>query len=111
MAVYRISPMLWTDATGGTSMTVYYIDRSAPGLPTACTRRPKEDPASVWDGTTSQRLLPPPGSFTTERAVTWSTLPQWLSYAQTQGYTLGATFATQKLTPYTDIYITGPSSS
>ena len=104
-AVYRISPMLWTDAREGRSLQVYRIDRVAPGLPTACTRRPKEDPGSVWDGTTALRLLPPPGSGC-EQAVTWATLPAWLSFAQAQDYSIPPL---HKLTPYGDVYITGPS--
>jgi hypothetical protein len=109
-ALYRIAPMLWTDATGGgaAAQTVYAIDRAAPGLATACTRRPKEDPASTWEGTTVLRLLPPPSDTSGARAVTWATLPSWLSYAQSQGYTIGGAIPIHKLTPYSDFYISGP---
>jgi hypothetical protein len=102
--LYRIAPMLWTDATNG-AQTVYCIDRAAPGLATACTRRPKEDPASTWDGTTALRLLPPPSDLSGARAVTWSTLLAWISYAQSQGYTVNTPL--HKLTPYSDFYMSG----
>jgi hypothetical protein len=63
----------------------------------------KEDPAYYWDGPIFQRLLP-----TTDKinAVLWTTLPAWLSFAQSQGYTLTTELSTLK--PYSDIYIRGP---
>ena len=107
--IYRIFPFLWNDATGtnNQSQMVYGIDRLAPQLDTACSRRPTKDPASTWDGPTIDRLLPPPESrcSATINAVTWSTLPLWLSYAKTQGYTLNTDLSTLK--PYSDIFITG----
>jgi hypothetical protein len=38
--------------------------------------------------------------------VLWTTLPAWLSFAQSQGYTLTTELSTLK--PYSDIYIRGP---
>ena len=107
--MYRISPFLWNDATlsqnCGMAQTIYGIDRAPANLQTVCAARPKEDPASYWEGATIARLVLPtaPGY---NAPVTWSTLPQWLSYAQSQGYTLVGDIG--KLKPYSEIYISGP---
>ena len=112
MNTYRIYPVLWSGSSCQQAQTVYAVDRQPPlpGFPTACSSRPKEDPASTWDSSTFQRLLPPAGSSCYQpaslAAVTWSTLPAWLSYAQGIGYTLASDLS--KLKPYSDLYITGP---
>jgi hypothetical protein len=101
MQLYRISPILWKDRT------VYGIDRVAPGIPSVCSSRPREDPASVWDSPTFQRLLPPPDSpYTPIEGVSWATLPAWLSWIQTRGYTLSDSLS--KLKPYDCLYVEGP---
>ena len=112
--IYRIFPVLWNDGICKQAQTVYAVDRTTPSLAfeTSCSSRVKEDPAYYWDGSSFQRLLPPanvdgccyqPPAL---NAVTWSTLPAWLSYAQTKGYTLNVDFS--RLKPYSDIYVTGP---
>lgn len=102
--IYRIFPVLWE------TQTVYGIDRTpaSASIPTSCSTRVKEDPAYAWDGSTFQRLLPPHthASMFDIQAITWKTLPQWLSYVQSIGYTLNVDFS--KLKPYSDIYISGP---
>jgi hypothetical protein len=105
--IYRIFPVLWE------SYTVYGIDRKPSVIQTVCSTRVKEDPAYAWAGSTYQRLVPPPPQFTNGnssmfeiQAITWNTLPTWLSYAQSVGYTINNDFS--KLKPYSDIYITGP---
>lgn len=112
-SIYRIYPVLWNDGICKQAQTVYAIDRPTPQnvLPTACSSRPKEDPAYYWDNSSFQRLLPPSptnGCYQPAElnAVTWSTLPSWLSFAQSNGYTLNIDFS--KLKAYSDIYITGP---
>lgn len=114
--IYRIIPFLWNDATPSQNcqmaMTIYGIDRSPANLKTQCSSRPKEDPASYWDGRTIARLIAPTsgigsiGSIGSNESVTWSTLPQWLSYAQSQGYTIVGDLG--KLKPNTEFYISGP---
>jgi hypothetical protein len=111
--IYRIFPVLWNDGICKQAQTVYAIDRAPPPdtLRIACSSRVKEDPAYYWDSSTFQRLLPPstPGCcYQPEQlnAVTWSTLPAWLSYAQSTGYVLNVEFS--RLKPFSDIYITGP---
>jgi hypothetical protein len=106
--IYRIIPFLWNDATQSQNcqmaQTIYGIDRAPANLKTVCAGRPKEDPASYWDGPTIARLILPSAGY--NQPVTWSTLPQWLSYAQTQGYTIVGDLG--KLKPYSEIYISGP---
>jgi hypothetical protein len=107
--IYRISPFLWNDATPSQNcqmaQTIYGVDRAPAALATVCAARPKEDPASYWEGRTLARLvLPATAGYNVP--VTWSTLPQWLSYAQTQGYTIVGDIG--KLKPYSDFYIQGP---
>jgi hypothetical protein len=106
MPLYRIYPVLWQ---GCEAQTVYAIDRAAPGIPSCCSSRPKADPASVWESPTFQRLLPPPDMSScgsTYQAVTWSMIPAWLSWIQTQGYNLSGSLSKQK--PYEDLYVEGP---
>ena len=102
MNIYRIFPVLWKDAT------VYGVDRAPPAgtFPTGCASRAKEDPAYYWTSSTFQRLLPPPDMGCARDCVVWETLPTWLSYVQSKGYTLNLDFS--RLKPYSDIYITGP---
>ena len=103
MNIYRISPILWNDATprqnDQMAITVYCIDRPPANLKTTCSSRPKEDPAYYWDSATFSRLTLPDKPY-----VTWSDLPRWLSYAFTQGYTLVGNIGK----PYDDLYIQGP---
>jgi len=94
------------------AQTVYAIDRSPNTFATCCSRRTEKDPAYYWDNSTFQRILPPPNTTGTccqpsvYNSVTWTTLPVWLSYVQTLGYTVTTDLSTLK--PYSDIYITGP---
>ncbi len=104
MPVYRISPVLWHCPRTG-AQTVFSIDRSTPLIPSTCSSRPREDPASVWDATVFQRLLPPPNTSGMIDAVIWSTLPSWLSWIQTQGYTFDTM---TKVRPFDSFYIEGP---
>lgn len=106
--LYRIYPALWRDASCQQAANVYAIDRPSPFIPSVCTPRPREDPASSWESATFQRLLPPPGTPPPPQgnAVTWSTLPVWLSYIQTLGFTLNVDFSLLK--PFSEIYISGP---
>jgi len=108
MNVYRIYPVLWNDGICKQAQTVYASDRCPNTFKTACSSRPKEDPAYYWDSPTFQRLLPPPniGGCHQFNSVTWFNLPEWLSYVQTIGYTINVNFSSLK--PYNDIYITGP---
>lgn len=117
MSMYRIYSVLWENrafqAYGTGSQQVYAIDRCPPSgtIPTACSQRVREDPASVWDSPTFQRLLPPPnmGSCGSGiQAVTWFTLPAWLSWVQTQGYMLSDNTNMSALKPNADLYIVGP---
>ena len=105
MNTYRIFPVLWNQNPCTQALTVYAIDRQPPStIPTSCSARVKEDPAYYWDTPTFQRILPPVN--TDINAVTWSTLPAWISFAQTKGFTLNTDLT--KLKPYSDVYITGP---
>ncbi len=105
MNLYRIYPTLW-EGTGCTgSLTVYAIDRVAPSIPSCCSQRPRADPAYAWDSPTFQRLLP--STPTSTNAITWATLPAWISWAATQGYTLTDT-SLLALKPYGDLWISGP---
>ncbi len=116
--IYRIYPTLWEGQGCVGGQTVYAVDRAPPaagGFPTACSARPRADPASAWDSPTFQRLLPPAGSGwgsfgcgVAGAAVTWSTLPAWLSYVQGLGYVLAENTSLGKLKPYGDVYIVGP---
>ncbi len=120
--IYRIYPTLWEGQGCATGQTVYAVDRAPPtpsasGFPTACSARPRADPASTWDSPTFQRLLPPPGGVGGSsgyswgcalQAVTWSSLPAWLSYVQGLGYTLSENTSLAKLKPYGDLYVVGP---
>ena len=103
--IYRIFPVLWNDGITKQAQTVYAIDRPTSLLQTACSSRVKEDPAYYWDSSSFQRLLPQEPSQQVN-AVSWSTLPAWLSYAQSQGYTIKTDFT--HLKPYSDVYISGP---
>jgi hypothetical protein len=110
--LYRVYPTLWDGQGNGCfgGQTVYAIDRTPAAIPTACSSRPRADPASTWDSPTFQRLLPPPGSpgcWGNQNAVTWATLPAWISYIQTLGYTLAENTSLGKLKPYGDLYIVG----
>ena len=109
-SLYRIYPVLWNDGIGMYASTVYAVDRAPPSgtFPTACSNRVREDPAYSWESGTFQRLLPPPDAPTPPcgNAVTWSTLPAWLSFVQTKGFTLSVDLS--RLKPYSDVYISGP---
>ncbi len=88
-------------------MTIYGIDRAPANLKTQCSSRPKEDPAAYWDGRTIARLiLPNTANANYNEPVTWASLPQWLSYALAQGYTIVGDLG--KLKPNTEFYISGP---
>ena len=104
--IYRVYPTLW-DGNGCTGQTVYAIDRKPAAIPTECSSRPRADPASTWDSPTFQRILPPTNGCWSVNAVTWATLPAWISYIQTLGYTL-AENTLAKLKPYGDLYVIGP---
>lgn len=95
-AIYRIFPFLWND------VTIYGIDRTPSNLKTQCTSRPKEDPAYYW-GSSVQRLCL---SDTDTGNVTWFTIPVWLSYASTQGYSIVGDLG--RLKPNTEFFISGP---
>jgi hypothetical protein len=107
MNLYRIFPVLWNDAsnTDMQARTVYAADRAPPngGFQTTCARRVGADPASAWDGATFQRLVAPPPS---SGYVTWASLPSWLSYIQSIGYTITSDLS--RLQAYSDIYVSGP---
>jgi hypothetical protein len=113
-SIYRIYPTLWDGSGCASGQTVYAIDRAPPPgtFATACSARPRADPASTWDSPTFQRILPPPnssnGCWGPIQAVTWSSLPAWLSYATGLGYTLSENTSLAKLKPYGDLYIVGP---
>ncbi len=102
--IYRIYPTLWEGQGCMDSQTVYAIDRQASQIPTLCSSRPKADPASTWDSPTFQRLTLP-GSF---QFITWSTLPAWISYVRTLGYSLLDSATLNGLKPFSDFYISGP---
>ena len=112
--IYRIFPVLWNDGICKEAQNVYAVDRMPPNntFKTCCSTRVKEDPAYYWDMSNFQRLLPPPQMADCcyqpqiLSSVIWSTLPMWLSYIQTVGYTLNVDFS--RLKPHSDIYITGP---
>lgn len=114
MNLYRVFPVLWNDGICKQAATVYGIDRVPSGgaIPTACSSRVREDPAYHWASSTFYRLLPPPDvvvgccNGSVAAAVTWETLPAWLSSVQMQGYTVEGDLSRMK--PYSDIYIRGP---
>ena len=110
MNIYRIYPTLWEGTGCIGALTVYAIDRASASIPSSCSSRPRADPASSWDSPTFQRLLPPAnsGCGTNPNAVTWSTLPAWISWVMTQGYTLSEGSSLMTLKPYGDLYIVGP---
>lgn len=116
--IYRIYPQLWSEGACWQAQTVYAIDRQPPPntFPTQCSRRQSEDPSYWYDSMTFQRILPPPQDSgfsqtccyqsSSWNAVTWRTLPLWLSYVQSVGYTVTTNLS--DLTPFTSIYISGP---
>jgi hypothetical protein len=114
--IYRIYPVLWEGAGCTGSQQVYACDRQPPPdtFPTTCSSRPRADPASVWENTTFWRLLPPPDVVAAcyqpaaYAAVTWYTLPAWLSWVQGRGYSLQGGVALSTLKPHSDLYIVGP---
>jgi hypothetical protein len=110
--IYRIYPTLWDGQGCYPAQTVYAIDRQSPSIPSACSKRPKADPACTWDSPTFQRLLPPPSTtgncWGNTQAVTWPMLPAWMSYAISLGYSLTENTSLSQLKPYSDVYITGP---
>jgi hypothetical protein len=102
MNVYRIYPTLWNDGICKTALTVYAIDRTPLAIPTACSRRPSKDPSYYWDAPIFQRLLPSESMNIVNQAITWSTLPQWISFAIQQGYIIKG-----EIKPNSDFYIEG----
>jgi hypothetical protein len=108
--LYRIYPVLWTEAHCDQAQTVYAIDRCPNTFRTVCSHRVKEDPAYHWDNPTFQRLLPPsaPGCFqpSSSNSVRWNNLPAWLSYVSTLGYTLQGD--TSSLQPMREFFLLGP---
>jgi hypothetical protein len=110
--LYRLYPTLWNDGDGQDqqALTVYAVDGGAPLFPTACSRRPYEDPAYSWNSPTFQRLLPPsppiPGNYGALTSVTWSSLFSWIRYAATLGYTVQGDLSNLKA--YSDLYVMGP---
>lgn len=108
-ALYRIYSVLWDGSGSQQSQQVYAIDRVAPNIPSCCSARPRADPACTWDAPTFQRLLPPPDApccSGPQAAVTWATLPAWLSFVMGLGYTVQGGLSAA-LKPYSDIYILG----
>jgi hypothetical protein len=115
-AVYRIYPTLWEGSACEGAQTVYACDRvpANNAFPTQCSRRPKEDPASTWDSPTFWRLLPPPdvaGCYqpASQNAITWASLPSWISWIMGKGFTVQGGFSLSSLKPYGDLWILGPA--
>jgi hypothetical protein len=110
--IYRVYPTLWDGQGCIGGQTVYAIDRAPPALPTYCSARPRADPAATWESPTFYRILPSPntssGCWGGQQTVTWATLPAWISYAITLGYTLAENTSLRKLKPHDDLYIVGP---
>ena len=114
--IYRIFPQLWSQGGCFQAQTVYAIDRQPPPntFQTQCSTRQYDDPAYWYEGNTFQRILPPPAGFSQQccfqspswNAVTWRSIPLWLSYVQSVGYSVTTDLST--LTPFTSIYISGP---
>lgn len=99
--LYALQPFLWTQNPCTQALTIYSISPCGSRLPSACSARPQEDPAYYWDNPTLQRILMPNRTD----SVTWTTLPTWLSFAETQGYTIVSDICS--LTPFSTIYIRG----
>ena len=110
---YRLSPVLWDSIPGKYTATVYSIDRMPEG-PLAsyvtCTPRCKDDPAWWWAGPNFLRLVMPPGVTgccmgpqNIGNGVVWPQFPSWLSWAQTQGYSVPEPFSFAKLDPISEI--------
>lgn len=108
--LYRIYPVLWSEAICDQAQTVYAIDRCPNTFRTACSHRVKEDPAYYWDGPTFVRLLSPmnPGCYQPGdwNSVRWNNLPVWLSYVSTLGYTVQGEFSSLK--PMREFFLLGP---
>ena len=112
--LYRLYPTLWNDGDGACQQatTVYAVDvgMANPLFLTACSRRPREDPAYSWYAPTFLRILPPQppvyGVYGALAAVTWGSLIAWIQYAATIGYTVQGDLS--KLKAYSDVYILGP---
>ena len=114
--IYRIFPQLWSQGGCFQAQTVYAIDRQPPPntFQTQCSTRQYDDPAYWYEGNTFQRILPPPAGFSQQccfqspswNAITWRSLPLWLSYVQSVGYTV--TTDLSAITPFASIYISGP---
>jgi len=106
--LYRLSPVLWEgQGSAAAAQTVYAIDRIPPPLSSfiTCTTRDNSDPAAYWDARQFNKLksLDP---YNVRGGITWVNLPGWLSFAATYGYTVSP--LTSELTPFKDVYITGP---
>ena len=106
--LYRLSPVLWEgNGSCTTAQTVYAIDRIPPPLTSfiSCATRDTSDPAAYWESRHFNKLksLDP---YNVRGGITWFHLPGWLSFAATYGYTVSP--LTSELTPFKDIYITGP---
>jgi len=114
MSVFRIYPVLWEGSGCTGAQTLYACDRTPPAgtFSTQCSRRPKEDPAATWDGPTFLRLLPPdPGACyqpAALNAVTWATLPAWISSILGMGFTLQGGASLSQLKPHGDLWIVSP---
>jgi hypothetical protein len=81
------------------TVEVWGIDRPAPKLETMTQRdTDRDDPL----GTQCALILVHEGQY-----VTWSHFFEWLSYAETQGYTL-ATPISGDLSPYSTLVLKGP---
>lgn len=114
--VYRIYPTLWEGSACTGAQTVYACDRAAPSeiFLTECSRRPKEDPASIWESPTFWRLLPPPDvngccyQPSNMNAVTWSSLPTWISWIMGKGFTIQGGYSLSLLKPNADLWIVRP---
>jgi hypothetical protein len=114
--LYRLYPTLWNDGDGQyqQALTVYAIDcgSAAPLFPTACSRRPREDPVFFWGSPTFQRILPPssspgqPNVYGALTSVSWSGLIAWIQSVAPLGYTIQGDLS--KLKAYSDVYILGP---
>lgn len=116
--LYRLYPTLWNDGDGQCqqALTVYAIDCgiAKPLFPTACSRRPSEDPAYSWAAATFQRILPPsspgglgsPGNYGALTSVSWSGLIGWIQSVAPLGYAIQGDLS--KLKAYSDVYILGP---
>jgi hypothetical protein len=116
--LYRLYPTLWNDGDGQCqqALTVYAVDCgiAKPLFPTACSRRPSEDPAYSWAAPTFQRILPPsppgglgsPGNYGALTSVGWSGLIGWIQSVAPLGYVIQGDLS--RLKAYSDVYILGP---